>query len=218
MAEVNNETMDKATECAVEESSSQANNSETLIENQAVEPEGDMAEGNTSDGEMAEGSTPEGASLEDNSSESEMTEEQEEVSPEELEQFKEELFKDLPKVNAGAAIMPAVWGLGHGSYITILFYPMWLFVDNLIYGAYTNPSLFSIFFAVVALAAILGVSVFYGATAQKNAYIRYLVKGKTKEQWVSAEKKWTIAMVIIAIVALVLATCYNLMIRPTLGQ
>lgn len=143
---------------------------------------------------------------------------QEDVSPEELEQFKNELLKDLPKINAGAAIMPAVWGLGHGSYITILFYPMWLFVDNLIYSAYANPSFFSISFAVIATVAILGVSIFYGATAQKNAYIRYLVKGKTKEQWVSSEKKWAIAMIVIAIVALILATCYNLTIRPTLGK
>lgn len=141
---------------------------------------------------------------------------QDEPSSEELKRFKDELCKELPKVNIAAAVMPAIWGPANGSFITILFYPLWVFVDDLIYSAYITQTPFAIILAAISVVVIIVVSLFYGATAQKSAYIRALTKGKTKEQWLASQRIWSVAMIILAIIAVVLATYFNIVIKPTM--
>ena len=63
----------------------------------------------------------------------------------------EEVFlKGLPPINLGALFMPPIWGPAHGIWITILYYPAWLVLDNLFYGAYENPQPLSIVLSIIA--------------------------------------------------------------------
>lgn len=50
-------------------------------------------------------------------------------------------LEGLPPLNLGALFMPPIWGPAHGIWITILYYPAWLLIDNLFYGVYEIPSL-----------------------------------------------------------------------------
>ena len=129
----------------------------------------------------------------------------------------EEFLQGLPFFNWGALLMPPIWGPGHGEFLVILFYPMWLFVDNLIYAAVHECTPLSIVLAVAALAVILLATVAYGRLSQPKAAHAAADAGKTREEYLATERKWAVACGIIAVVFLVLATVYNLTIRPNVG-
>lgn len=113
--------------------------------------------------------------------------------------------------------MPPIWGPAHGIWITILYYPAWLFIDNLFYSVYTNPQPLTIVLAIIAGLILAGVTIVFARVSQMFALHRDLKNGKTKEQYRKRQVKWAVAMAILAAVMLVLATYYNLVIRPTMG-
>ncbi|MCL2528910.1 MAG: hypothetical protein FWE41_01035 [Coriobacteriia bacterium] len=124
-------------------------------------------------------------------------------------------FSGLPKYNLGALFMPAVWGPAHGQWISILFYPLWLFADTSI----TNAVLFGGFTYILAASVIIGtaaLTIFYARTVGYKAYARVAHK-VTKEQYLKSQRKWTVISILIAIVFAAFATWYNLTIRLPQG-
>lgn len=130
----------------------------------------------------------------------------------------EGIMEGLLPVNIGALFMPAIWGPAHGIWLTILYYPIWLFADNLLYSAYSQPSAMSIIMAVITVIILAAVTIVFARAGQEYACRRALTEqGKTKKQYIAQQKKWAIAMVIVALIFIGLATWYNLTIRPTVG-
>ena len=124
----------------------------------------------------------------------------------------------LPPVILGVMFMPPFWGPAHGIWITILYYPAWLLIDNLLYGAYTNPSPLTVILAIIAALILAGVTIIFARASQVYALRRDLSRGKTKEQYKKRQVIWAITMGVLAAVMLGAATYYNLVIRPTLGM
>ena len=127
-------------------------------------------------------------------------------------------LEGLLPVNLGAMLMPPIWGPAHGIWITILYYPAWLLIDNLLYGAYTNPSPLTVILAIIAALILAGVTIIFARASQVYALRRDLSRGKTKEQYKKRQVIWSITMGVLAAVMLGAATYYNLVIRPTLGM
>lgn len=147
----------------------------------------------------------------------EQTQEDQEAAEEQEALLKELSFEGLPPINLGALFMPPIWGPAHGIWITILYYPAWLFIDNLFYSVYTNPQPLTIVLAIIAGLILAGVTIVFARVSQMFALHRDLKNGKTKEQYRKRQVKWAVAMAILAAVMLALATYYNLVIRPTMG-
>lgn len=119
----------------------------------------------------------------------------------------------LPAVNLGALFMPALWGPAHGQWFMILFYPIWLLLDNLIYGAVHGT--IPVWLAVVSSLAVAAFTVYYAVRANAYGYVRVAAE-KTPEQYVAGERKWSVLFVLVGIAFLVFATWYNVAIRPTM--
>lgn len=135
------------------------------------------------------------------------------------EQIKEEerFLEGLPRFNVGAFFLPPIWGPGHGMWVTILFYPIWLFADNMFYAAFENPSVMSIALALIVFVTLTAGTVAFAIVSQPFAAHRAERMGVDRETYLRREKRWTIGCVIGGAIMLVLATYYNLAIRPTLG-
>lgn len=131
--------------------------------------------------------------------------------------MQEQVMEGLPAINIGALFMPPIWGAGHGLWIAILYYPVWLFADNLFYSAYSDPQPLTVALSIVAGMVLALVTIVFARAGQGYACMRALKMGKTKEQYLASQKKWAVWMVVIAVIMIVAATYYNLVIRPTMG-
>lgn len=138
-----------------------------------------------------------------------------EKTPRQLSQ--EQIMEGLPPINIGALFMPPIWGAANGIWLAILYYPVWLLADNLFYGAYSNPQPLTVGLSIVAALVLAFVTIVFARAGQGYACQRALTMGKTKEQYLRSQKKWAVAMVLLAVVMIVAATYYNLVIRPTMG-
>ena len=138
-----------------------------------------------------------------------------EKTPRQLSQ--EQIMEGLPPINIGALFMPPIWGAANGIWLAILYYPVWLLADNLFYGAYSNPQPLTVGLSIVAALVLAFVTIVFARAGQGYACQRALSVGKTKEQYLRSQKKWAVAMVLLAVVMIVAATYYNLVIRPTMG-
>lgn len=125
-----------------------------------------------------------------------------------------ELMNGVPRFNIGAFLLPPIWGPAHGIWVTILYYPAWLFMDNILYETYANPTPLMIVLAVAASVALLAVTIAFAIFSQPYALKRALSLGKTKEKYLSNQRKWAVGCVIGAALMLGWATYYNLCIRP----
>ena len=128
----------------------------------------------------------------------------------------EKFLKGLPPFYFGAFILPGIWGIGHGFWASLLFYPIWLVLDNLLYGAYRQPEWWTILLAVIAVVIYIAPCVAFGRVCQPLAAHKAEKKGLTREQYLKREKIWLVVCIILAIAALAWATYYNLTIRPNL--
>ena len=128
----------------------------------------------------------------------------------------EALMKGVLPVNIGAFFMPAIWGPAHGLWVTILFYPLWIFMDNLFYSAYEDPT--PLMITVAVLVGIIGFIVTFvqAKISQKYALRRAIRQGLTKETYLKRQRIWAVCMVIVALIFLALATWYNITIHPFL--
>lgn len=138
------------------------------------------------------------------------------LTDEQIEQ-EQEFLKGVPRINIGALLIPPVWGPAHGMWATILFYPLWLFVDNAIYAAYTEQTVLSIVVAVVLGVSVIVGTVVFSLLSQPFAAHRAAGKGIDKERYLRIERIWAVVGVVLGVAVVAWATYYNLMIRPTLG-
>lgn len=128
----------------------------------------------------------------------------------------EEWLKGLPRMNWGAFFMPGIWGPAHGFWVCILFYPLWVFIDYLIYGAYLDPQPWTIAFAVIASVVTFALTLGFALVSQPFAAHRAESKGVSRETYIKRERIWTVVCIIIAIAGLAWASYYNLEIRTVL--
>lgn len=126
-------------------------------------------------------------------------------------------MKGLPFLNIGALFLPPIWGAAHGMWATILWYPLWLVADNVMYGAYANPTPLSIALAALVFVGLTAATVAFARVAQPFAAHRAIDSGKTKEQYLKTERAWAVGCVIAGVILIAFATYYNLVIRPTAG-
>lgn len=129
----------------------------------------------------------------------------------------ERFMEGLPRFNVAAFLLPPIWGPAHGFWATILFYPLWLFADNMFYAAYESPSMLSVVLALVVLAALVAVTVAFAVVSQPLAAHRAEDRGVDRQAYLRRQRMWAIGCAVGGVVMLVLATYYNLVIRPTLG-
>lgn len=130
---------------------------------------------------------------------------------------KEEIFlKGLPRMNWGAFFMPGIWGPAHGFWVSILFYPLWVFIDYLIYGAYTDPQPWTIAIAAICSILLAAITIAFAIVSQPFAAHRANDKGISRETYLKRERIWAVVCIIIAIAAIAWATYYNLEVRTAL--
>ena len=113
--------------------------------------------------------------------------------------FRKQMQGLLP-LNLGALFMPPIWGPAHGIWITILFYPLWLFADNLFYAAFTEPTTLTVVCAVLVFIGSVVVTVLFAWVGQRYALRRALTMGKTKEEYQKKQRIWAICMALVAII------------------
>ena len=125
----------------------------------------------------------------------------------------EKFLKGLPRVNLGALLMPGIWGPAHGMWVAILFYPLWVFVDNIIFNAYLNPEPIAIVLAVIVGVAMIAFSVAFAIVSQPFAAHRAENRGVSRETYLKRQRIWAIVSFVLAVIAIAWATYYNLEIR-----
>lgn len=130
--------------------------------------------------------------------------------------YREQLTQGLLPINLGALFMPPIWGPANGIWITILYYPLWLFADNLFYEAFTNPTTMSVIFSIVVAVLLAVVTIIFARVSQGYACERAINMGRTKEWYIKRQRVWAVAMGILAFAMIAGATYYNLVIRPTM--
>ena len=125
----------------------------------------------------------------------------------------QDIFDGVPLFNIGAFFLPPIWGPGHGSWITVLWYPLWLLADNLIYAGYSQRTPLAIGLAILTLVLMVAITALFSRLMQVKAFTRAMMMGQTKEEYLAKERKWAIGCVIGGLVLLAAATYYNLFIR-----
>jgi hypothetical protein len=124
-------------------------------------------------------------------------------------------LEQLPRLNIGALLMPAIWGPAHGYWVTVLFYPLWIFADT----SFCNAIWYGGLATVLAVTVFLGTAaftVFFALTAGKKAYLRVAEKTPI-DKYLKHERLWILISALIAIAFIALGTWYNLAIRLPAG-
>lgn len=129
----------------------------------------------------------------------------------------EEFLSGVPFLNIGAFFLPPIWGPAHGMWATILFYPIWLFADNMFYAAYAERSPLSVIVAVVVGVVLVALTLAFARLGQPFAAHRAAARGVSKEEYLKRERIWAVVCIVVGCIMLAAATYYNLTIRPTLG-
>lgn len=119
----------------------------------------------------------------------------------------------MPRFNIGAFFLPPIWGPAHGIWVTILYYPAWLFLDNMLYTCYADPTPLHVVLAVSILVVYIAVTVAFSLFSQPYALRRVLAMGKTKQQYIRSQRKWAVACVLVGIVMIAFASYYNVFLR-----
>lgn len=135
-----------------------------------------------------------------------------ELSDEQIAQ-EERFLEGLPRFNVAAFLLPPIWGPANGLWVTILYYPAWLFTDNIIYAAYADSSVVSVVLAVLVALTLLAVSIAFSLVSQPIAAHRAESRGISRDAYLKRQRIWAWASVIIAVAMLSFATWYNLAFR-----
>ena len=129
-----------------------------------------------------------------------------------------EFLKGLPRFNIAAFLMPPIWGPANGMWITILWYPVWLFTDNIFYAAYELQTPFAITMAVIVGVLLTTGTVVFAIVSQPFAAHRAENQGISRETYLRRQRYWAIGCAILAALMLGLATYYNLTMRGTMFE
>lgn len=128
----------------------------------------------------------------------------------------EKFLEGLPPINIGALFMPGIWGPAHGFWACILFYPLYLFADNLFYGAYETREPFAIVLAIIAGIVLVVVHVGFARVSLPLSAHKADNSGVSRETYIKRERIWAVVSIVLAIAAVAWATYFNLVIRPTI--
>ena len=126
----------------------------------------------------------------------------------------EDFEKELPQVtsfNWGAFFIPMVWGPVYGMWAGILLFPLWMFVDNVVYVALTRGGAWWAGAAAVIALTVL-IMVWFARTATIPAYLK-LKTPTSIEKFNRQQKTWGIIGAIFFVVILALASAYNIVYR-----
>ncbi|MBP5313880.1 MAG: viscotoxin-A3 [Eggerthellaceae bacterium] len=141
---------------------------------------------------------------------------QETISQEEYE-AEDEFLSKIPRLNLGALFAAPVWGPVHGFWATILFYPAWVFADNILYNMVsTGFSVLNLILVILVFGSLIAITVGFALTSGPVSAHRAIKKGKTFARYRKEQRIWAVVGIVLFIAALVLATVFNLYIRPTL--
>ena len=128
----------------------------------------------------------------------------------------EKFLEGLFPVNIGALFMPGIWGPAHGFWACILFYPLYLFADNLFYNAWVSKEPWMVALAVIAGIVLLVVHIGFGRVSQPLAAHKADNAGVSRATYIKRERIWAVISIVLAIAALAWATYFNIVIRPTI--
>ncbi|MDE8703316.1 viscotoxin-A3 [Adlercreutzia equolifaciens] len=126
----------------------------------------------------------------------------------------EKFLKGLPRVNLGALFLAPVWGPAHGMWAAFLFFVAWLFVDNVIYAATVEPTVLNVVLAVLMTVALVGGTLVFAIVSQPFAAHRAEAMGQSRADYLRRQRIWAVASFVVAVIVVVLASYYNLEIRP----
>lgn len=126
----------------------------------------------------------------------------------------EKFLKGLPRVNLGALFLAPVWGPAHGMWAAFLFFVAWLFVDNVIYAATVEPTVLNVVLAVLMTVALVGGTVVFAIVSQPFAAHRAEALGESRADYLRRQRIWAVVSFIVAVAVVLLASYYNLEIRP----
>lgn len=129
----------------------------------------------------------------------------------------EEFLRGMPPINIGAFLLPPIWGPAHGMWATIVYYPIWLFADNVFYAAWSERTPLAIGVGAVVFVTLLAITLVFARLSQPFAAHRAVARGISKERYLKRERVWAVACAVVGAVALAAATYYNLAVRPTVG-
>lgn len=126
----------------------------------------------------------------------------------------EKFLKGLPRVNLGALFLAPVWGPAHGMWAAFLFFVAWLFVDNVIYAATVEPTVLNVILAVLMTVALVGGTLVFAIVSQPFAAHRAEAMGESRADYLRRQRIWAAVSFVVAVIVVVLASYYNLEIRP----
>lgn len=126
----------------------------------------------------------------------------------------EKFLKGLPRVNLGALFLAPVWGPAHGMWAAFLFFVAWLFVDNVIYAATVEPTMLNVVLAVLMTVALVGGTLVFAIVSQPFAAHRAEAMGQSRADYLRRQRIWAVVSFVVAVIVVVLASYYNLEIRP----
>lgn len=126
----------------------------------------------------------------------------------------EKFLKGLPRVNLGALFLAPVWGPAHGMWAAFLFFVAWLFVDNVIYAATVDPTMLNVLLAVLMTVALVGGTLVFAIVSQPFAAHRAEAMGESRADYLRRQRIWAVVSFVVAVIVVVLASYYNLEIRP----
>lgn len=126
----------------------------------------------------------------------------------------EKFLKGLPRVNLGALFLAPVWGPAHGMWAAFLFFVAWLFVDNVIYAATVEPTVLNVVLAVLMTVALVGGTLVFAIVSQPFAAHRAEAMGESRADYLRRQRIWAVVSFVVAVIVVVLASYYNLEIRP----
>lgn len=112
--------------------------------------------------------------------------------------------------------MPGIWGPAHGFWACILFYPLYLFADNLFYGAYESGEPWIVAIAIIVGIALLLLHIGFARVSLPLSAHKAENSGVPRETYLKRERIWAVISIILAIAAVAWATYFNLVIRPTI--
>ncbi len=125
----------------------------------------------------------------------------------------EKFMEDIPPINIGALFLPPIWGPAHGIWVTILFYPLWLFADNMFFAAYSLRTPMAIGLAILVGVILLAITLVFARLSQPYAAHRAVARGVSKITYIHRERLWAVVSVIVGIAMIAFATWYNLCLR-----
>ena len=125
----------------------------------------------------------------------------------------EEYLEGMPPINIGALLMPPIWGPAKGLWLTILWYPLWIFADNCLFTWWSQGTPLATIVGILTLVFLIAATVGFARLSAPYAALKAVQKGKTKEEFQRGERMWIVIGAIIAVLFLAVATYYNLCVR-----